>query len=79
MTKPRIQIATEIVEAHPQASRMKSAHKLLLASMIAEELEKRLQEGHEDGYIDGLRDAPENTPEDDPYDYRTPDTEEHKP
>ena len=78
MTKPTIQIATDIVSSCLATVRMKSRHRQLLIGMIAEALEKRGQEGHNEGYSDGLRDATlENTPEDDPYDYRT-DTEEHK-
>ena len=50
MTKSTLQIASEIVEAHPQASRMQSAHKMLLASMIAEELKKQMMVGYTAGF-----------------------------
>lgn len=43
MTKSTLQIANDIVEACPGTGRMTSAHKLLLAGMISEELSKQRQ------------------------------------
>lgn len=54
MTKSTLQIASEIVEAHPETSRMKSAHKMLLIGMIAEELEKMRKEEYRRGYDCGI-------------------------
>ena len=53
MTQSALQIANDIVEACPYTTKMKSAHKLLLAAMISEELSKQRQEGYKKGYSEG--------------------------
>ena len=50
MTKSTLQIANDIVEACPYTAKMKSAHKLLLAGMIAEELKKQMMVGYTAGF-----------------------------
>ena len=45
MTQSTLQIANDIVEACPYTAKMKSAHKLLLAAMISEELSRQRKEG----------------------------------
>ena len=52
MNKSILQISTDIVEACPYTKHMISAHKLLLAGMISEELSKQRQEGWHAGYMD---------------------------
>ena len=55
MTKSTLKIANKIVEACPYTAKMKSAHKMLLIGMIAEELERQRQEGFGAGYENGYR------------------------
>ncbi len=57
MNKSVLQIANDIVEACPYTAKMKSAHKLLLAGMISEELSKQQQIGFKNGYAAGCRDT----------------------
>ena len=58
MTQSTLQIANDIVEACPYTAKMRSAHKMLLASMIAEELSKQRKEGYGNGFSDSYREPP---------------------
>ena len=53
MTQSVLQTANDIVEACPYTRKMKSAHKLLLAAMFAEELSRYGQERYLDGRTTG--------------------------
>lgn len=47
MNKSVLQIASDIVEACPYTAKMMTAHKLLLAGMISEELSRQRLAGYE--------------------------------
>ena len=61
MNKSVLQIANDIVEACPYTAKMRSAHKLLLAGMISEELDRQTiaeyKRGYRVGYQDGKLDT----------------------
>ena len=58
MNKSVLQIAGELVEACPYTANMKQAHRLLLASMIAEELSRQRKEGYAAGFSATYREPP---------------------
>ena len=54
MNKSVLQIANDIVEACPYTAKMKSAYKILLAGILAEELSRQRREGYAAGYSCGI-------------------------